>query len=94
MYTLWYVHTYVFPDMLCMYALYVYDVLLSVHTHFTDQTPTPTRFLKICDQEGLFDTLKDNPFDHVRFLPEYSEIIAKVPIMSHLSLTPGIHMYG
>jgi hypothetical protein len=29
-----------------------------------DQTPTPTRFLKICDQEGLFDTLKDNPFDH------------------------------
>ena len=31
----------------------------------TDQTPTPTRFLKLIDQEGLFDTLKDSPFDQV-----------------------------
>ena len=31
-----------------------------------DQTPTPTRFLKLIDQEGLFDTLKDSPFDQVR----------------------------
>ncbi|XP_028397132.1 probable serine/threonine-protein kinase irlA isoform X2 [Dendronephthya gigantea] len=30
-----------------------------------DQTPTPTRFLKNCDGEGLFDELgeNDNPFD-------------------------------
>ena len=35
-----------------------------------DQTPTPTRFLRNCEEEGLFDELgenenDDNPFDKV-----------------------------
>jgi len=29
----------------------------------TDQTPTPTRFLHLGNQMGLFDEIKDNPFD-------------------------------
>ena len=35
---------------------------------FIDQTPTPTRFLRNCDEEGLFEELGenvDNPFDRV-----------------------------
>jgi hypothetical protein len=37
---------------------------------FPDQTPTPTRFLRNCDEEGLFDEIgendqDDNPFDKV-----------------------------
>lgn len=28
-----------------------------------DQTPTPTRFLRNCEEAGLFQELEDNPFD-------------------------------
>lgn len=28
-----------------------------------DQTPTPTRFLRNCEESGLFQELEDNPFD-------------------------------
>lgn len=30
---------------------------ISVHSHLTDQTPTPTRFLKNCEEVGLFNEL-------------------------------------
>ncbi|XP_045207328.2 cyclic AMP-dependent transcription factor ATF-7-like [Mercenaria mercenaria] len=30
---------------------------------FTDQTPTPTKFLKNCEELGLFQELSKNPFD-------------------------------
>ena len=36
----------------------LYDIL------FADQTPTPTRFLRNCEEEGLFEDL-ENPFDQV-----------------------------
>ena len=29
----------------------------------TDQTPTPTKFLKNCEELGLFQELSKNPFD-------------------------------
>lgn len=29
-----------------------------------DQTPTPTKFLKTCEEIGLFQELSSNPFDH------------------------------
>ncbi|XP_059177497.1 cyclic AMP-dependent transcription factor ATF-2-like isoform X2 [Physella acuta] len=32
--------------------------------HFLDQTPTPTKFLKTCEEIGLFQELSSNPFDH------------------------------
>ncbi|KAH9494828.1 hypothetical protein Btru_017932 [Bulinus truncatus] len=32
--------------------------------HFLDQTPTPTKFLKNCEEIGLFQELSSNPFDH------------------------------
>ncbi|CAG5117993.1 unnamed protein product [Candidula unifasciata] len=32
--------------------------------HFLDQTPTPTKFLKNCDEISLFQELTQNPFDH------------------------------
>lgn len=28
-----------------------------------DQTPTPTRFLRNCEESGLFQELEANPFD-------------------------------
>lgn len=30
---------------------------------FTDQTPTPTKFLKNCEELGLFQELNKNPFE-------------------------------
>lgn len=29
----------------------------------TDQTPTPTKFLKNCEEMGLFQELSKNPFE-------------------------------
>ena len=29
----------------------------------SDQTPTPTRFLRNCEEIGLFNELKSNPFE-------------------------------
>lgn len=34
------------------------------HPNFLDQTPTPTKFLKNCEEIGLFQELTPNPFDH------------------------------
>ena len=31
----------------------------------TDQTPTPTRFLRNCEETGLFQELEANPFEQV-----------------------------
>jgi hypothetical protein len=31
---------------------------------FADQTPTPTKFLKNCEELGLFSELSKNPFDY------------------------------
>ena len=47
----------------CVKSVWVVNFV--VPTFLADQTPTPTRFLKLIDQEGLFDTLKDSPFDQV-----------------------------
>lgn len=33
------------------------------HLGFTDQTPTPTRFLRQCEEVGLFQEISLNPFD-------------------------------
>ena len=30
---------------------------------FVDQTPTPTKFLKNCEEIGLFQELSKNPFE-------------------------------
>lgn len=38
---------------------------------FTDQTPTPTRFLENLEKEGLFQDLEsNNPFDQVEYIDE------------------------
>ncbi|RUS86248.1 hypothetical protein EGW08_005990 [Elysia chlorotica] len=34
------------------------------HPNFLDQTPTPTKFLKNCEEIGLYQELTPNPFDH------------------------------
>ena len=38
--------------------LYAHDFLRP-----PDQTPTPTRFLRNCEESGLFQELETNPFD-------------------------------
>ena len=62
-----YVHTYEVVIDIRLISIYGYTYVLCIIYLITyvDQTPTPTRFLKICDQEGLFDSLKDSPFDQV-----------------------------
>ena len=40
----------------------VFNIFLSLL--LLDQTPTPTRFLRNCEEEGLFQDL-ENPFDQV-----------------------------
>ncbi|XKL65703.1 hypothetical protein PGB90_009123 [Kerria lacca] len=35
----------------------------TVHTFPYDETPTPTRFIRNCDEVGLFQDLQHNPFD-------------------------------
>ena len=37
-----------------------YQLLLNP---FSDQTPTPTKFLKNCEEMGLFQELSKNPFE-------------------------------
>ena len=41
-------------------------VSLSLSLSLSDQTPTPTRFLRNCEESGLFQELADNPFEQVR----------------------------
>jgi cyclic AMP-dependent transcription factor ATF-2 len=44
-------------------------LLLMIHVHsddllYADQTPTPTRFLRNCEESGLFQELEEaNPFE-------------------------------
>ena len=44
----------------CFIIYYLY-ISLSI-----DQTPTPTRFLRNCEETGLFQELEANPFDRVK----------------------------
>ena len=40
----------------------LHDIFLALM--ITDQTPTPTRFLRSCEESGLFQELEEaNPFD-------------------------------
>lgn len=48
--------------------------------YLTDQTPTPTRFLKNCEEVGLFNELT-SPFDH-DFKKAAEDDIKKVPMAS------------
>ncbi|XP_013394258.1 cyclic AMP-dependent transcription factor ATF-7 isoform X2 [Lingula anatina] len=51
---------------------------------FVDQTPTPTKFLKNCDEIGLFQELKGNPFDE-----SFKKAIDYEPAVSENAPLPG-----
>lgn len=50
----------------------------------TDQTPTPTRFLKNCEEVGLFNELT-SPFDH-DFKKATEDDIKKVLIVTSCNI--------
>ena len=39
-----------------------------------DQTPTPTRFLRNCEETGLFQELETNPFEQVSVVYRYPQL--------------------
>ncbi|PVD35939.1 hypothetical protein C0Q70_02908 [Pomacea canaliculata] len=43
--------------------------------HFLDQTPTPTKFLKNCEEIGLFQELSKNPFEEAFKKASDSEVV-------------------
>lgn len=42
---------------------FVIDFFITVITIVADETPTPTRFIRNCEEVGLFQDLNVNPFD-------------------------------
>ena len=48
----------------------------------SDQTPTPTKFLKNCEEIGLFNELTKNPFEEA--FKKASELIDVKSVSDHL----------
>lgn len=63
--------------------------MLKVFSSIADQTPTPTRFLKNCEEVGLFNELA-SPFDH-DFKKATEDDIKKVVPVGKLSFSRSSH---
>ena len=71
---------------LSTFKQYFFDLFWFV---FADQTPTPTRFLRNCEEEGLFVDL-DNPFDQVCLL--LLAIYPSPPLSQTSTCTEFVHV--
>ena len=55
----------------------------SLSLSLSDQTPTPTRFLRNCEEAGLFQELEANPFEHVR--PQVMLLLVLLNLMNAMT---------